>query len=169
MSELELLKQDCRMKLMVVGRAELRRWLAQEDDEWDLQMAEDEASGKLDFLLKKADEDSKAGRCKEILNILITSVCSIGRDRCETEHPKSKSFRAPDAVGDSLSEFCAINDLERALEFGRAVYARAISCFDEELSRTWNGPDLFQITLKPVLLAFASEPAQEATLPSPIR
>jgi len=47
--------------------AELREWLIErEEDEWDRQIADDAASGKLDKLFEKSLADHKAGKSREI-------------------------------------------------------------------------------------------------------
>ncbi len=46
---------------------EFRRWFLERDwEEWDKQIAEDSAAGKLDFLIKEAREAKKAGRLKDL-------------------------------------------------------------------------------------------------------
>ncbi len=48
-------------------RAEVARCLHQwEDDEWDEQMRQDLAAGKLDRLLAKVDDDIKHGKLREL-------------------------------------------------------------------------------------------------------
>ncbi|HSH39140.1 MAG TPA: hypothetical protein VK993_10170 [Chthoniobacterales bacterium] len=41
------------------------RLIARREDEWDRQMDEDSASGKLDFLFDEADAERQAGTLKE--------------------------------------------------------------------------------------------------------
>jgi hypothetical protein len=54
-------------KLSVEERAELNRVLyGWEDDEWDQQMADDVASGRLDEAIKRAEADMAHGRCREL-------------------------------------------------------------------------------------------------------
>jgi hypothetical protein len=48
-------------------RAKLRDWLANLDqDEWDKQIADDEAAGRLDALADEALKDLREGRCSEL-------------------------------------------------------------------------------------------------------
>jgi hypothetical protein len=48
-------------------RAELAAWLhGWKDDEWDVQMKRDIASGKLDDVLREIEEDIKTGRVREM-------------------------------------------------------------------------------------------------------
>ena len=48
-------------------RAELAAWLhGWKDDEWDVQMKRDIASGKLDVVLREIEEDIKTGRVREM-------------------------------------------------------------------------------------------------------
>jgi DNA phosphorothioation-dependent restriction protein DptG len=48
-------------------RAKLRDWLANLDqDEWDKQIADDEAAGRLDALADEAFKDLREGRCTEL-------------------------------------------------------------------------------------------------------
>ena len=48
-------------------RAELAAWLhGWKDDEWDEQMKRDVAAGKLDQILREADEDIRAGKLREM-------------------------------------------------------------------------------------------------------
>lgn len=48
-------------------RAKLRDWLAKLDqDEWDKQIADDEAAGRLDALADEALKDLCEGRCTEL-------------------------------------------------------------------------------------------------------
>ena len=48
-------------------RAELAAWLhGWRDDEWDEQMKRDIASGKLDAVLRKVDDDVRAGRLRDM-------------------------------------------------------------------------------------------------------
>jgi hypothetical protein len=45
----------------------LRQWIADKDwDNWDKEIVKDSASGKLDFLVKEADEE---GYSKKLLNL----------------------------------------------------------------------------------------------------
>jgi hypothetical protein len=48
-------------------RAKLRDWLANLDqDEWDKQIADDEAAGRLNALADEALKDLREGRCTEL-------------------------------------------------------------------------------------------------------
>jgi len=48
-------------------RAKLRDWLANLDqEEWDKQIADDEAAGRLDALADDALKDLREGRCTEL-------------------------------------------------------------------------------------------------------
>ena len=48
-------------------RAKLRDWFANLDqDEWDKQIADDEAAGRLDALADEALKDLREGRCTEL-------------------------------------------------------------------------------------------------------
>jgi uncharacterized membrane protein len=48
-------------------RAEFRAWFTEFDaDEWDRQIAEDAAAGRLDWLIAEAKADDAAGRCNEL-------------------------------------------------------------------------------------------------------
>jgi hypothetical protein len=48
-------------------RAKLRDWLANLDqDEWDKQIADDEAAGRLNALADEAIKDLREGRCTEL-------------------------------------------------------------------------------------------------------
>ena len=48
-------------------RAKLRDWLANLDqDEWDKQIADDEAAGRLNALADEALRDLREGRCTEL-------------------------------------------------------------------------------------------------------
>jgi len=48
-------------------RAKLRDWLADFDqDEWDKQIAADEAAGRLDALAEEALKDMREGRCMDL-------------------------------------------------------------------------------------------------------
>jgi hypothetical protein len=48
-------------------RAKLRDWLANLDqDDWDKQIADDEAAGRLDALADEALKDLREGRCTEL-------------------------------------------------------------------------------------------------------
>ena len=59
--------KDAIVKLSVEERAELNRLLyGWEDDEWDKQMAEDAAAGRLDDMIKRAESDMANGRCREL-------------------------------------------------------------------------------------------------------
>ena len=59
--------QDAVQKLTIKERDELRLWFKSfEDDNWERQMAEDVAAGRLDHLAKEADEDFEEGRCKPL-------------------------------------------------------------------------------------------------------
>ena len=54
-------------ELSLEERAELAAWFhGWTDDEWDAQMKADIASGKLDQILREADEDAHAGRLREM-------------------------------------------------------------------------------------------------------
>ena len=54
-------------KLSFEERAELAAWLhGWNDDEWDEQMKRDVAAGKLDQILREADEDIRAGKLREM-------------------------------------------------------------------------------------------------------
>jgi hypothetical protein len=56
------------VKLSIEERAELNRLLyGWEDDEWDKQMAEDAAAGRLDDIIQRAETDMANGRCRERL------------------------------------------------------------------------------------------------------
>ena len=48
-------------------RAELAEWFlfTADDDDWDRQMRADAAAGKLDFLIREAEEDAKRGNLRE--------------------------------------------------------------------------------------------------------
>lgn len=61
MSTVEEIKEACLTKLTVAERAELLRWLGEQDDEWDRQIEKDAGSGKLDFLFREAEDERKAG------------------------------------------------------------------------------------------------------------
>ena len=65
-STVEEIKQACATKLSVSERADLAKWLADFDDDWDRQIEADALSGKLDRLFDKADRDFEAGRCKPL-------------------------------------------------------------------------------------------------------
>lgn len=53
--------------LSLEQRAELARWFhGWEDDDWDRQMADDIAAGRLDKLLAEAEEDARKGRLTEL-------------------------------------------------------------------------------------------------------
>jgi hypothetical protein len=48
-------------------RAELAAWLhGWDDDDWDEQMKRDIASGKLDTILHEVEDDTKAGRLRDM-------------------------------------------------------------------------------------------------------
>jgi len=53
MSTVEQIKKAAGV-LSVAEREELLNWLLDVDDDWDRQMAEDAAGGKLDFLMEEA-------------------------------------------------------------------------------------------------------------------
>jgi hypothetical protein len=54
-------------KLSLSERGELERWLhGWTDDEWDRQIAQDAAAGRLDKLLSEVDADIEAGRLREL-------------------------------------------------------------------------------------------------------
>lgn len=54
-------------KLSLEERGELARWLhAWKDDEWDRQMVDDAAAGRLDGLLAGIDEDIRQGRLQDL-------------------------------------------------------------------------------------------------------
>jgi len=54
-------------KLSFEERAELNRLLyGWEDDEWDKQIANDVATGRLDDMIKRAENDLANGRCREL-------------------------------------------------------------------------------------------------------
>jgi hypothetical protein len=54
-------------KLSLEEKAEFARWFhGWQDDPWDRQMAQDIAAGKLDKLLAEVDEDTRAGRLREL-------------------------------------------------------------------------------------------------------
>jgi hypothetical protein len=54
-------------KLSIEERAELNRLLyGWEDDEWDKQMAADVEAGRLDDVIRRAEADMNAGRCREL-------------------------------------------------------------------------------------------------------
>jgi hypothetical protein len=54
-------------KLSLEERAELNRLLyGWEDDAWDKQMAADAAAGRFDDMIKRAETDMAAGRCREL-------------------------------------------------------------------------------------------------------
>jgi hypothetical protein len=55
------------IKLSESDRAKLRDWLADFDqDEWDKQIAADEAAGRLDALADEAVKDLREGRCTDL-------------------------------------------------------------------------------------------------------
>jgi hypothetical protein len=55
------------IKLSESDRAKLRDWLADFDqDEWDKQIAADEAAGRLDALADEAVKDLHEGRCTDL-------------------------------------------------------------------------------------------------------
>lgn len=54
-------------QLSEIDRARLRDWLENLDlDEWDKQIADDEAAGRLDALADEALKDVREGRCTEL-------------------------------------------------------------------------------------------------------
>ena len=54
-------------QLSLEERAELAAWLhGWEDDDWDKQMKDDVAGGKLDHILREVDEDIRAGRLRDM-------------------------------------------------------------------------------------------------------
>ena len=58
--------KDAIEKLPPKKRGELLRWIHEwEDDEWDQQMAHDADAGKLDFLIREADQARKKGSLRE--------------------------------------------------------------------------------------------------------
>lgn len=66
MSKLEKIKADIDT-LTLEEKAELAHWLhGWEDDDWDRQMAEDVAAGKLDAVLEEVDEDIAANRLQDM-------------------------------------------------------------------------------------------------------
>lgn len=65
MSTVEEIKEACLTKLTVSERAELMRWLAGQDDEWDRQIEKDAESGKLDFLFREAEAEREAGTLRD--------------------------------------------------------------------------------------------------------
>lgn len=65
MSTIEQIEQAVR-ELTPDERAKFRSWFAQFDaDEWDRQLEADVAAGRLDWLIREAREDNKAGRCTD--------------------------------------------------------------------------------------------------------
>jgi hypothetical protein len=59
--------KDVILQLSFEERAELNRLLyGWEQDEWDKQMAEDIAAGRLDEIIARAEADLKAGRVREL-------------------------------------------------------------------------------------------------------
>lgn len=65
MKTVEEIEQDIR-QLPPSGVARLSAWLAELDAKnWDKQMEEDSASGKLDFLFDEADKERNAGKLRD--------------------------------------------------------------------------------------------------------
>jgi len=59
--------EDAISQLSEDDRAKLRDWLVNLDqDEWDKQIAGDEAAGRLDALADEALKDLREGRCTEL-------------------------------------------------------------------------------------------------------
>ena len=55
------------INLSETDRAKLRDWFANLDqDEWDQQIARDEAAGRLDSLAQQALKDLREGRCTDL-------------------------------------------------------------------------------------------------------
>ena len=54
------------VSLPIEQRDKVRKWINELDDDWDRQIAEDVAAGRLDHLGREADEDFEAGRCKPL-------------------------------------------------------------------------------------------------------
>ena len=53
-------------KLPPKARTKLTTWIVQQDnDEWDSQMAEDAAAGRMDFLIEEATSARKAGKLRD--------------------------------------------------------------------------------------------------------
>ena len=66
MSTVEEIKQAI-SKLSLSERGEIARWLhGWTDDEWDRQMKDDLAAGRLDAMLKEVGDDTNAGRLREM-------------------------------------------------------------------------------------------------------
>ena len=58
--------EDAIQKLTEEERMAFRAWFAEYDaEEWDRQLAADVAAGRLDWLVKEARDDLRAGRCTE--------------------------------------------------------------------------------------------------------
>jgi hypothetical protein len=58
--------EEAIVSLPIEQRDKVRKWINELDDDWDRQIAEDVAAGRLDHLAREADKDFKAGRCKPL-------------------------------------------------------------------------------------------------------
>lgn len=66
MTRVQTLEEEIK-KLSAEELAELRDWLLEHDwEQWDRQIEQDAASGKLDKLFAQALEDHQAGKSREI-------------------------------------------------------------------------------------------------------
>lgn len=63
MSTVQEIQEVCATRLGVNERAALLEWLREFDDDWDQQIADDAAAGRLNHLFEEAKRDFEAGRC----------------------------------------------------------------------------------------------------------